>query len=71
MNEDYKLGSMEGHNEDDNYLPGDNMYYIYNIETKEIVATTDNIDAVQYDYDWDLYGATESPAFGTIDGLIK
>jgi hypothetical protein len=46
------------------------MYYIYEVDTKKVVAKVEDIDAVQFDYDWDAYGATESPAFGAVDGLI-
>lgn len=51
--------------------------YIYNIETKEVVAEIkgddnkliiDKFDEIGYNTD--EYGLTYSPAFGTIDGLI-
>lgn len=47
------------------------MYYIYEIDTNKVVATTDDIDSVAFDYDWDLYGATQSPAFGFEGGLTQ
>lgn len=49
------------------------MYYIYNVDTMKLVATidTDNFEDIQFDYDWDIYGATQSPAFGVEGGVIK
>ncbi len=48
------------------------MYYIYNQDTMQLVATidTDKFDDIQFDYDWDVYAATQSPAFGCVDGVI-
>lgn len=50
--------------------------YIYNVETREVVAEIigdnksieDKFDEIGYDTD--EYGLTYSPAFGTVDGLI-
>lgn len=48
--------------------------YIYNIETREVVAKVYGENAtqraLQENYDWDQYGVTEAPAFGANDGLI-
>jgi hypothetical protein len=46
------------------------MIYIYNVDTLEVVATANTFEDVEYNYDWDLYGATESPAFGFDGGLV-
>ena len=47
--------------------------YIYNLETKEIVATAEgetNDDCENKAFYSDYYGMTYSPAFGANDGLI-
>jgi hypothetical protein len=51
--------------------------YIYNVETKEVIAEIKGDDnksiEAKFDeigYDTDEYGLTYSPAFGTADGLI-
>jgi hypothetical protein len=43
------------------------MFYIYNVDTSEIIAEldTDNPDDFEFNYDWDLYGASQ-----TKEGLI-
>lgn len=53
-----------------------NTWYIYNVETREVVRkfNAENISDVEdiYSfYDQDLYGLTNSPAFGCTDGLIE
>jgi hypothetical protein len=47
------------------------MYYIYEIDTLKLIETleTDNIEDFQDNYDWEIYGATQSPAFGFSGGL--
>lgn len=49
------------------------MYYIYNTETMKLVAEidTDDFSDFEFDYDWDLCGATQSPAFGYDGGVEK
>jgi hypothetical protein len=51
--------------------------YIYNIETKKVIAEIKGNDnksiEAKFDeigYATDEYGLTYSPAFGTVDGLI-
>lgn len=51
--------------------------YIYNVDTREVVAEIKGDDnqsiEAKFDeigYDTDLYGLTYSPAFGAIDGLV-
>ena len=48
--------------------------YIYNVETKEVVAVIsgddqNKVEAAAFIYG-DEYGMTYSPAFGSVDGLI-
>ena len=48
------------------------MWYIYNVETRKVVAEYEDyqtaLDACD-EWDDELYGLTGSPAFGTNDGL--
>lgn len=51
--------------------------YIYNVNTREVIAEIKGDDnqsiEAKFDeigYDTDLYGLTYSPAFGSIDGLV-
>ena len=49
------------------------MFYIYEIETKKVVSEidTDNAEDFEFDWDWEVYGATQSPAFGFENGLNR
>jgi len=47
------------------------MYYVYEVETKKVVAEVESFKDIEFNYDWEIYGATQSPAFGCIDGLIE
>jgi hypothetical protein len=51
--------------------------YIYNVDTRKVVAEIKGDDnqsiEAKFDeigYDTDLYGLTYTPAFGSIDGLV-
>lgn len=49
--------------------------YIYDIETRHIVAvvegeTNADCETALADWDMDTHGATYSPAYGAVDGLI-
>lgn len=32
---------------------------------------TNDSSEFEFDYDWEIYGSTQTPAFGCVDGLIK
>lgn len=39
------------------------MFYIYEVDTNNLIAVidTDDFDDIEFDYDWDIFGATETP----------
>ncbi|MEJ2023407.1 MAG: hypothetical protein P8Y00_00015 [Deltaproteobacteria bacterium] len=50
-------------------------FYIYEIETREVVEIVEVEDDIEcptdgLKYDWDEYAGTYTPAFGAVDGLI-